>query len=226
MAAVRTSGEVSRAYEELAATIRQRILSGELSPGLRLPSEGSIAAQSGVGRSTVREALRILEHAGLVERPSPRTLVVAVRGESEYTFGDLYDALRAVDPELARLAASRVTEIDIERLRQAVAEQRQALDQVVRWSNLDIEFHSLLAELADSGYLVAVRNSLSETLLPVLCRYMRAPAMTEAATRYHELIVDQLEAADPDTAAALMRRHIDDWRSAWEASGVAAADPI
>lgn len=103
------------------------------------------------------------------------------------------------------------------------AEQEGAHESVVRWSSLDIEFHSLLAGIAGSRYLLAIRRELSE---PLLCRYMRAPAMTEAATRYHGLIVDQLEARDPETAAALMRRHIEDWRSAWESSGVDPADPI
>ena len=65
----------SRAYEQLAGRIRGRILAGEIAPGARLPSELALAREAAVSRSTVREALRVLEETGFVERPSPRILV-------------------------------------------------------------------------------------------------------------------------------------------------------
>ena len=68
---------ISRAYEQLAGQIRARILAGELAEGDRLPSELALAREAQVSRGTVREALRLLEEAGFVERASPRILVVA-----------------------------------------------------------------------------------------------------------------------------------------------------
>ena len=67
---------ISRAYEQLAGQIRARILAGELAEGERLPSELALARDAQVSRGTVREALRLLEEAGFVERTSPRILVV------------------------------------------------------------------------------------------------------------------------------------------------------
>ena len=73
---------ISRAYEQLAGQIRARILAGELAEGDRLPSELALAREAQVSRGTVREALRLLEEAGFVERASPRILVVRrPRGE-------------------------------------------------------------------------------------------------------------------------------------------------
>ena len=71
--------KIARAYEQLAGLLRERITSGDLREGDRLPSETALAKQAGVSRSTVREALRILEQGGLVERASPRIMVVSDR---------------------------------------------------------------------------------------------------------------------------------------------------
>ena len=121
---------ISRAYEQLAGQIRGRILAGELAEGDRLPSELALARDAGVSRGTVREALRLLEEAGFVERASPRILVVRhPRGEepavrevaralkqSDVTFDDVHEALLALDPPLTRLATEKADAAQIEAL--------------------------------------------------------------------------------------------------------------
>ena len=74
--------KIARAYDQLAGLLRERITSGDLREGDRLPSETALAKQAGVSRSTVREALRILEQGGLVERASPRIMVVSDRTDN------------------------------------------------------------------------------------------------------------------------------------------------
>lgn len=64
---------VTKAYEALATIIRERIVSGELADGDRIPSESTLAREAQVSRSTVREALRTLEEAGLVAGPAQRS---------------------------------------------------------------------------------------------------------------------------------------------------------
>src|SRR4051812_18366086 len=72
---------VARAYEQLAEALRESINAGTLGEGARLPSEARIAEQAGVSRSTVREALRMLQEAGLIERASPKVMVVSARND-------------------------------------------------------------------------------------------------------------------------------------------------
>ena len=84
---------VARAYEELASMIRQRIVSGELGEGDRIPSESALAKEAQVSRSTVREALRTLEESGLIERTSPKIMVVR-RPSEERAYRELHRALR------------------------------------------------------------------------------------------------------------------------------------
>ena len=124
------SGAPPRAYEQLAASIREAVLAGTLTDGQRLPSETTLAKQHGVSRSTVREALRLLQESGFLERISPK--ILAVRRHTEepalramhhalrrrtVTFEALYESLMLLEPELSRLAASRREQDDLDALK-------------------------------------------------------------------------------------------------------------
>jgi DNA-binding FadR family transcriptional regulator len=225
--------KIARAYEQLAGLLRERITSGELGIGDRLPSESALAKQAGVSRSTVREALRILEQGGLVERASPRIMVVADRSDvpafrelrrelrrHNLTFHHLHEALLTIDPELTRLAAIRADKGDLEVLHRNLDEQEMHLDHLAEWSRLDVEFHATIAELSANPALIIAREPVSQVLLPALYRFMDTREMAEHATDYHRRIVSEIEVRDPDTAAAVMSRHINDWRAAWEKRGL------
>jgi GntR family transcriptional regulator, transcriptional repressor for pyruvate dehydrogenase complex len=228
-----TTVKVARAYEQLAALLRERITSGHLREGDRLPSETTLASQAGVSRSTVREAFRTLEQAGLIERASPRVMVVARRTDDpvfrelrhelrrrNVTFHHLHEALLTLEPELARLAAMRADASDVKALWSFVAAQERNLDHFQEWSRLDVEFHLAIAEVSANPALIIAREPITQLLLPLLHRFMDSTSMTEHATRYHHRIVTEIEAGDPDTAAAVTRRHVNDFRTAWEKRGL------
>jgi GntR family transcriptional regulator, transcriptional repressor for pyruvate dehydrogenase complex len=225
---------VSRAYEMLAGQIRGRILAGELREGERLPSELNLARAAAVSRSTVREALRVLEETGYVERASPRILVVrrppqtepalrevtqALR-RSNVTFNDLHDALVTLDPALTRLATERVDDADIARLERHLEAQEKALAEPATWIRLDDEFHTMIAEMAGNPPLLLARRPISALLLPVMWRFVRDERMTRAAFTFHERIVEQIRAHDPEAAEFMTRKHINDFRRAWRHAGL------
>ena len=225
--------KVARAYEQLADLLSERITSGDLRAGDRLPSETALANQAGVSRSTVREALRTLQQAGLIERASPRVMVVAARADDppfrelhhelrrrRVTFHHLHEALATLEPELARFAALRADSGDVRRLRAMIASQEEHFEHFAEWSRLDVEFHLAVAELSANPALMIAREPITQLLLPTLHRFMDSRAMTEHATQYHRRIVDEIEAGDPDTAASITRRHVNDFRTAWEKRGL------
>jgi GntR family transcriptional regulator, transcriptional repressor for pyruvate dehydrogenase complex len=72
--------KVLPAYKAISELIEQRIVSGEIKPGVQLPTEQELAQQFGVNRSTVREAIRQLEQEGLVERQGSKRLQVTMPG--------------------------------------------------------------------------------------------------------------------------------------------------
>lgn len=223
----------SRAYEHLAATFRASILSGELAEGQRLPSEARLADQAGVSRSTVREALRLLEESGYLERTSPKILVV--RGAAEtpahramthalrrrtVTFAALHEALMLLEPELARLAALRRDEEDLAILRRILDAQHVHLRDYAEWCRLDEAFHVAIAEASENAPLVLARTALGEVLVPTVAQFVTDERASAAATAYHERLYDQLAAGDPELAAVIARRHVEDFRGAWERSGL------
>lgn len=225
--------KVARAYEQLADLLRGRIMSGDLREGERLPSETDLAAQGGVSRSTVREAFRTLQEAGLIERASPRVMVVRRRtGDPVYrelmhalrrrdvTFHHLHEALLVLEPELVRFATERADAHDLQVLRENLAAQNRNLDHFAEWSRLDEEFHLAIAEISANPALIIARAPITQLLLSTLHRFMRSRAMTHHATGYHHRIVTEMERQDGDTAASVMRRHVNDFRVAWEKAGL------
>jgi len=211
----------------------EQIEEGVLEVGARLPSETNLAGQWGVSRPTIREALRKLEQARLIERVSPKVLVVRDRtADPEFaelrhalrreplTFNHLHEALLVIEPELTRLATTRVTDRHLERLRSNLAAQQAHLEDYRTWCDLDEAFHLTIAEMSANPALIVMRRPLTELLMPVLHWFITNSRLTSYALRYHERILHEIDARDPETAASLVRRHVMDFGRAWEAAGL------
>jgi len=233
MATTAGAANGGRAYEQLAARLRDEILSGRLGPGDRLPSETQLATRAGVSRSTVREALRTLQEAGYVERASPKIMVVRRHDDESaqrelvralhrrnVTFDRLHEALVLLEPELSRLAAQRAEPGDVRELEANLAAQERHLTDFGEWSRLDQDFHLAIAEIADNPALILARAPVSRLLMPALYRFVRSQAATAAALRWHRRILDEIAAGDGEAAALMARRHVDDFRAAWEHAGL------
>src|SRR6201994_243496 len=171
--------KIARAYEQLAGLLRERITSGDLRVGDRLPSESALAEQAGVSRSTVREALRILEQGGLVERASPRIMVVADRsedpgfrelrralGQHNVTFHHLHEAMMTLDPELTRFAAMRADKSDLQELNDALREQEEHRGPPAGGARPAVKSHPMLAETPPTPARVPAREPISQLLMP------------------------------------------------------------
>lgn len=225
--------KLSPAYEQLADLLRERILAGELRDEDRLPSEAALAQQAGVSRSTVREALRTLQVAGFIERVSPRVMVVRRQTDDpayrelthalrrrNVTFHHLHEALLTIEPELTRLAATRADSADISILNVNLEAQERNLEHFAEWSRLDEEFHLAIAEMSANPALIVARAPITQLLLPTLQRFIRSSTLTTHALGFHRRILAEIQARDPELAAAVTRRHVDDFRAAWERAGL------
>lgn len=225
---------------QVSEQFRAQIESGAWPRGSRIPGENQLASELGVSRGTVREALRLLQEAGFVERASPRVLVArrprgdepalreATRAlkQSNVTFDDVHEALLALDPVLTRLATEKAEAAQIERLERHLEEQERVLSQPETWSRLDDEFHLMIAEIAGNVPLLLARRPLTSVLLPILWQFVRDERMTRAAFTFHERIVEQMRAHDPEAAAFMTRKHINDFRRAWVRAGLDGDMPI
>lgn len=229
----------AHAYEQLADRLRDQIVAGALRGGDRLPSEARLAEQEGVSRSTVRESLRMLQEAGLIERASPRIMVVRHRRDHpayrevtdalkrhKVTFAHIYEALLTLEPELTRLATERCDDADVAELRDMIRAQERSLERYDEWSRLDQDFHLAIADMSGNPALIIARAPITEMLLPMLRGFMNSRTLTEHATRYHHRILYEIEGRDPELAAAVVRRHVNDFRVAWEKAGLAMEQSV
>lgn len=171
----------ARAFEEIAAQIRSELAAGRLRVGNRLPPERVLSEQFGVSRNTLREALRSLEHAGLIQLrtgSSGGAFVSERSGEAiatglmdMYHLGtiqpaELTEARIWLESIIVREACRRATPADIEALNRSIEEAKDAM----RQGNFDlraerhIEFHRILARMTGNPIMVIVMNSVLDVL--------------------------------------------------------------
>ena len=175
----------TRAFEEIASQFRTELAQGRLQVGSRLPSERVLAAQFGVSRNTLREALRSLEHAGLIRLAQGSTggAFVADNKGAAISSGmtDLFDfgTIGAAEVTQARVwletivvreACARATGEDIERLEKNVeeAELAFAMGDFTAGSGKHLEFHRILARMAGN----AVMMIFVDAVLDVVQRFI------------------------------------------------------
>jgi len=227
-------------YRRVADALEQQILSGRLKPGDLLPTEGELADQLGVHRSTIREGIRALESAGLVKRAGAKRLAVAVPDRREViwsvtralglggiTFPELWELLMEMEPAIARLAAGRVSPEIERRLRDNLRRTEEQLYDDEALVELDVEFHRLLAEATRNRALSMQAEAVGLLLHSATDQlYRRSPRARFRLLEAHRHVLDAVIAGDGKTAEAWMRRHIQDFRRGYIVAGMDFKGPI
>jgi GntR family transcriptional repressor for pyruvate dehydrogenase complex len=196
------------------------IQDGTLGQDERLPPERVLAAQLGVSRTSLREALHELELKGLIDRrPGRGTIVVdpGRGGMGESLLGHMEDAERGlrevmdlrgvIEPPIAGRAAQRATANDVEAMR-AILEQMRGEATAPRVAQLDIEFHGAIARATHNPLLVRLMRFASEWIDEGRRRRVVGRRRRERSISAHEEILARIEARDADGAAQAMARHI------------------
>lgn len=228
----------SLAYQQVFSAIEKAIESGRLAIGDTLPSESDLAEQFGVNRSTVREGLRLLEHAGMVRRDGkrlaialPRYLDLAARASRalamhRVTFMELWEASMPIEALIASLAAQRVTASQLDALDKNLADTAEHIDDLERVLELDVAFHNLLAEAANNRALILAREPIGLLFRPagqIILPRLRTQRRILTA---HRFVVDLLKKHDADGASDWMRRHMADFKRGYEATGMDPNEPL
>lgn len=217
---------VSKLSGVLAREILDDILSRKLQPGDRLPAEAVMGARFGVGRASLREALRILEVLGMISLRPGRgggPIVTGISSEdyartaSFYhhvqgaTIGDLLQSRMALEPAAARIVAERRSPSDIAELREVVATEKAAFagGHDPTWTTDDIEFHHRILKLSNNPILELACSSLVDSHYERIRSLPPTPPKhRELVTEAHAAIVDAMEAGDVEGTELLMRAHV------------------
>jgi DNA-binding GntR family transcriptional regulator len=207
---IRTSSVVDLAYER----IRSLVLSGELAPGARL-GQDELAERFGISRTPVREALRRLAGEGLVDILSNRGFRVADLGLDAVLRRLEVRAL--LEPGIARLAAQRRTESDIEELNETIAREQRARGGIAA-HDASRDFHLTLARASGNDELVRVLESLwlVEVGRRLLSRRSAASDWQSEDIEEHREIAAAVAEGRGDDAERLMSEHVRRAVQHWE----------
>ena len=210
-----------KAVEKAYSTIRSGILDGRFPPSSRI-TEQDIAAQSGVSRTPVREALRRLQAEGLLQFVPNQGAVVATWSARDIE--EIFELRAMLESYVAALAAERATPEQINQLRD-LAERQYDLSQdcssavLKAVSVLNNQFHKILQQSADSKRLDAMLSQLVEVPLVSKTFNSYTPEQLIRSASHHLEIVIALDERDSASAAAVMRAHVLAARQAFRALG-------
>ena len=196
--------------EVVFLTLRKAILKGELQPGERL-MEIALANRLGVSRTPVREAIRMLEHEGLVVMKPRRGAQVAKITEQE--LNDVLEVRKSLEMLAASKACERMTEEDMEAMRDAAEEFRKlALDpscDLTALTEADVAFHDTIYSGTGNRRLIQILENLREQMYRFRFEYMKDASIRESLILEHEEIMRAVAARDSALAADLIGVHID-----------------
>lgn len=214
---------------KLSDEVRDRLLSlirsGELNPGDRLPSERDLMERFGVGRPAVREALQSLGSAGLIEinhgerarvaKPDTRSMLDRIGDTmlhllqtSPKTLGDLKEARLLFEMGMAKIAARNATPEDIATLEQALARQRDSLNDTPAFIRGDMAFHRAIAAISGNSVCAILSEAMLDWLFQFRRDLLRMPGAELITISEHERLLAAITAHDEEEAENAMKDHL------------------
>jgi GntR family transcriptional repressor for pyruvate dehydrogenase complex len=223
--------EQSTMAELVAKRLIKLLSNGDLRAGDKVPAERDLAKNLNVGRTTLREALKLLTLSGVLE---------AHRGDGTYVcaeFGNLLSQQLAwpvllnthdldmvlevrspLEVQAARLAADRATPADLERIgvfRQLLSIQGRDIE---RETALDLDFHDAIACTSRNRLLCDLMRSLHSILRQYIMLSNEMTARLETTVAEHQKVYEAIAARNPDAAESAMKEHLA-WSKTWITSG-------
>lgn len=202
------------------------LISGELKPGDKLPTEMELAEQLGVGRNSVREAIKMLSYLGVIEiRRGIGTFVANSMPESvvnplilglvfeQKTSREIIELRLLFETAIGEIVIQKASDEDIkklvaanEHLKKAAARKSSSSQQL---RDIDIGFHETLLELTDNNPLKKIGKAIYALFLSSIENTVKQDP--ERAVRNHQLIIEAVEKRDPE----LLRKHMKESLSFW-----------
>ncbi len=210
-----------RRYEQVAEQIRRLISSGALKPGDLLPPERELAAKLGVGRSSIRDAVRTLEVMGILEPRQghgtvvrdlsadalvvPLSLVLTRKRE---LVTELLDVRRMIEPGLAARAAKNATAEEIAKMGEILERHEAKLRRGEQAIDEDSDFHYAMALASRNSVVLRVLDVLMDLLRESRSRSLQVPGRPKRSFEGHRRILRAIQRRDAKAAEAAVRQHL------------------
>jgi GntR family transcriptional regulator, transcriptional repressor for pyruvate dehydrogenase complex len=219
--------ETSSAAQQIAEQLRMAVLLGQLPPGKRLPSESDLAAEYSVSRGTIRETMKLLSAAGLVEStrgaaggtfvrvPEPGTAAAHMGDAISLWFNagstslaEVNDARAWIERGCVLMAARNRTHADVEAIRTAVEAMEAPGLEMDDMLELDIDFHVAVSRAAHNAVMELAMNAIH--LVRPYTNTMLVPLLRiETIASQHRAIYEAIRAGDVDAADAAFAVHME-----------------
>lgn len=227
-------------YRQIYKILETQILNNELRVGDNMPAEQALADSLQVHRSSVREALRLLEENGLVERKqgakklivrSPNRDKISSRISNtlileEVTVSELYEAIRIIDAEIATVAAEKISANLLNKMEENLRQTEANLGDNDALEELDFEFHHLIAEGSCNRVLQLSRLGIAHLFLPAVNRLMRQLDVNQRLLDAHLQIYRGLRDHNPEQVRTWVLKHADDFIRGYEVAGLDINVPV
>jgi len=214
--------ERRKVYELIAEQLLGQIGDRRLQPGDVLPPERELTRLYRAGRSSVREALRMLESRGLIESVGNGSFAVAgyanplqsslrlLLSLDQATMVDIYELRRILECEAAALAASRHTEPNLAQMDEAITDMAEGLAGAggELYIDADLRFHLAIAEATRNGLILHTMQALREVIRRALMSIFRIPESAESSLAMHRVIRTAIADGDAEQARRAMYDHL------------------
>lgn len=210
--------------EQAVGVILQRIDAGEWPLGHKIPGETTLAATLGIGRSTVREAIRELSGKGVLEsRQGAGVFVTALEPREEWDavlrrvdIVSVIEARIGIETEAASLAAQRRTRTDLAALRNAL-EKRMTASGLEALVDADTAFHRAVIVAAHNEVLIQLFDSFVPRIRKAMIDMLRIRPMSNETEDHHahDRLTEAILSGDAQRASELSRSHLSGLRKAF-----------
>ena len=214
--------------EQIFEQLKEKITSGELQPGEKLPSENELCRLYGVSRTTIRQALANLSSLELIETKFGEGSFV-----KQTNIGDVISSLlntprlskesileviefrQIIEPPVAKLACKKAADRDVKLLRTLYRNMVEHQNDLAAFTKYDREFHLAIARISGNAHIVRIFDIISDVLHSAFDDIVSKRG-NSAGIKYHGMILNAFEIRDDYAVYRIMQEHMDDMRSDYE----------
>ncbi|WP_100011601.1 FadR/GntR family transcriptional regulator [Lentibacillus sediminis] len=208
--------------DSIVNQIKELILQGKLKQGDKLPPERELMNKFDVGRPSLREALKVLESQGLIQRLQRGTIISG----NHHTFfsdslmfqlyfsasdwQDIFESRRFIERELTTLAAERATEEDMTEMKEAITEMKAAIHNRNNTAYIasNIRFHEKIAQSSKNKVMYNLFKSIDNLVSQMQEQTVTMPGVMNDSLKFHQKILKAIRQRDAEKAGKLMVEHI------------------
>lgn len=212
----------STVVDKIVDQLLGKIINKTLLPGMKLPSENELAESLGVGRSSVREALRVLEALDFLEKTKDGPVICSPGSEfiarwlginiavKQIPFSELLEVREVIEVALAGFAAKNIDDSGLSKLKSLTDKMQESANNndVDTYIKANVEFHVTIADAANNSLLYQVMESVRQALFNFQREIYHSPEVHIASLEQHSSIYKSIKERDPDGARKAMHEHI------------------